>query len=150
MQTFFSNVSLVDLLLKIRALRPQRSNCTNFISSLQNSTVLHNFCVSKHQRYLDTTVTLHWPTTQPDMHTKIALRLQSSSHLGDTNGMIDTNVSRANCTADLHRSDRALYPSNHLACWQELFLVCMNGSSYSSKQDVSVFHMLSGWHADPS
>lgn len=31
-----------------------------------------------------------------------------------------------------------------------VFLVSMNGSSHSSKQDVSVFHMLSGWHADPS
>lgn len=50
----------------------------------------------------------YWPATQPDMHTRIALRLQSSSHLGDTNGMIDTNVSRASSTADLHGSDRAL------------------------------------------
>lgn len=114
------------------------------------------FSVSKHQRCLDPTVTLHyfhWPTPQPDMHTKIALRLQSSSHLGDTNGMIDTNVSRANCTADLRRSDGASYPSNHLSCWQELlwgFFLFMNGSSYSSKQHVSVFHMLSGCHADPS
>lgn len=82
--------------------------------------------VSKHQRRLHPTVTLHyfhWPTTQPDMHTKIALRLQSSSHLGDTNGMIDTNVSRANCTADLRRSDGASYPSNHRSCWQELLWV---------------------------
>lgn len=75
------------------------------------------------KRCPDPTVTLHyfhWPTTRPDAHTKIALRLQSSSHSGDTNGMIDTNVSRANCAADLHRSDRASYPSTHLACWQEL------------------------------
>lgn len=50
----------------------------------------------------------YWPATQSDMHTRIALRLQSSSHLGDTNGMIDTNVSRASSTADLHGSERAL------------------------------------------
>lgn len=97
------------------------------------------------KRCPDPTVTLHyfhWPTTRPDAHTKIALRLQSSSHSGDTNGMIDTNVSRANCAADLHRSDRASYPSTHLACWQEppwrvfffLFLfsfpALMNGSLF--------------------
>lgn len=76
----------------------------------------------QNKRCPNPTVTLHyfhWPTTRPDTHTKIALRLQSSSHSGDTNGMIDTNVSRANCAADLHRSDRASYLSTHLGCWQE-------------------------------
>lgn len=99
------------------------SNCTDLIPSLHHSTF---YFASKPQRCLDPTVTLHyfhWPTTQPDMHTKLALRLQSSSHLGDTNGMIDTNVSRASCAADLHRSDRGSYPSNHLACWQKLLCV---------------------------
>lgn len=76
------------------------------------------FFVIKPECFLNPTVILHyfhWPTLQPEMHTKIALRLQSSSHLGDTNGMIDTNVSRANCRADFYGSDRALYLSNHLA-----------------------------------
>lgn len=116
----------------------------------------------QNKRCPNPTVTLHyfhWPTTQPDAHTKIALRLQSSSHTGDTNGMIDTNVSRANCAADLHRSDGASYPSTHLGCWQEplwrfFFFLLLSRRSwmapYSSKQDVSVLHMLSGWHADPS
>lgn len=65
---------------------------------------------SQRLHFLTPTVTLNcfcWPTLQPVMHTKITQRLQSSSHLGDTNGMIDTNVSRANCTKDAHTSDRA-------------------------------------------
>lgn len=82
------------------------------------------------------------------MHTKIALRLQSSSRLGDTNGMIDTNVSRANCTADLHGSICPIILLDGKSCG--VFLVSMNSSSHSSKQDVSVLHMLFGWHADPS
>lgn len=85
---------------------------------------------------------------QPEMHTKIALRLQSSSRLGDTNGMIDTNVSGANCTADLHGSICPIILLDGKSCC--VFLVSMNSSSHSSKQDVSVLHMLSGWHADPS
>lgn len=113
---------------EIKAFRRAQKQVTAPSLFLHGSTwlTLCFFFVSKCQRRLDPTVTLHyfhWPTMQPEMHTKIALRLQSSSRLGDTNGMIDTNVSRANCTADLHGSDRASYPSNHLAWWQELLCI---------------------------
>lgn len=78
----------------------------------------------------------------------MSLRLQSSRRLGDTNGMIDTNVSRADCTETMQRRVRPIILLvGKRRC---VISVSMNGSSHSSIQDVSVFHMRSGWHADPS
>lgn len=87
------------------------------------------------------------------IRTKFALMLQSSSHLGDTNTMIDTNVSGAICTADLHRINGALQHPNHVACWQEPLCVLSVRQwllLFPLSKWVSVFLTLHGQHADPS
>lgn len=74
--------------------------------------------------------------------TKIALKLQSSSHLGDTNTMIDTNVSGANCTVLQLYTElmgrcniQIMLPVGRNRC---VFLVCVNDSFCSLRLSESL------------
>lgn len=78
----------------------------------------------------------------------MAQRLQSSGRLGDSNGMIDTNVSRAAWTSAAELCRDPIIVSEGRA--PGVFLETINGSSHSSQQDVLASICRLGGHADPS